>query len=156
MLLSVVIPFYHVEKYIGACLALAGRLEACELLLVDDGSRDSSGAICDRYAAQDSRIRVFHKENGGHGSTINEGLKIASGKYIRIIEINKSSFCSFVSSLLLKRTADFSNKSRHESVVSAIKKYDISTLKYSHNFSNCFKLKFLLPLSKLEICPLLS
>lgn len=76
--------------------------------------------------------------------------------YIFIIEINKSSFCSLVNSLLSNNTLTFSIKSKQESVVIDIKKYDISTLKYSHNFSNCLKLKFLRPLSKFDICPLLS
>ena len=64
--ISVIIPVYNAEKYLYRCIdsVLAQTYQDFELLLIDDGSKDSSGAICDEYAAKDARVRVFHKENG--------------------------------------------------------------------------------------------
>ena len=64
--ISVIVPVYNVEKYLHQCVKsiLAQTFSDFELILVDDGSPDSSGAICDEYASEDSRIRVIHKENG--------------------------------------------------------------------------------------------
>ena len=65
-LISVIVPVYNTEQYLHRCIdsVLAQTYTDFELLLIDDGSKDSSGAICDEYAAQDARVRVFHKENG--------------------------------------------------------------------------------------------
>ncbi|MBO5042366.1 MAG: glycosyltransferase, partial [Clostridia bacterium] len=67
ILLSFVLPIYNVEKYIEECVdsILSQMTDDCEIILVDDGATDSSGQICDEYAARDFRIRVVHKENGG-------------------------------------------------------------------------------------------
>ena len=64
--ISVIVPVYNVEKYLRCCVdsILAQTFTDIEVLLVDDGSTDTSGAICDEYAQKDSRVRVFHKENG--------------------------------------------------------------------------------------------
>ena len=66
-MISVIVPVYNTEKYLDRCIqsVLAQTYTDFELLLVDDGSTDYSGAICDKYAEKDSRVRVFHKENGG-------------------------------------------------------------------------------------------
>ena len=82
--ISVIVPVYNVEKYIPRCLdSLLGQtFDNIEILLVDDGSKDSSGDICDEYAARDERIKVFHKQNGGVSSARNTGLDNASGKYV--------------------------------------------------------------------------
>ena len=82
--ISVIIPVYNAEKYLHRCIdsVLAQTYKDFELLLIDDGSKDSSGAICDEYAARDSRVKVFHKENGGVSSARNAGLAIASGDWI--------------------------------------------------------------------------
>ena len=65
--ISVIVPVYNTEKYLRQCAdsILAQTFTDFELLLIDDGSIDGSGAICDEYAQKDSRVRVFHKENGG-------------------------------------------------------------------------------------------
>lgn len=87
MLLSIVIPVYNVEKYLDACMAsiypqIQNR-DDTEILLVNDGSRDTSPAICDRYAAMDpQRIRVFHKNNEGLLLTRRFGFRQATGRYI--------------------------------------------------------------------------
>lgn len=86
--LSVIVPVYNVEKWLPACIEsiLGQTLRDLELILVDDGSPDGSGAICDRYAAQDSRVKVIHKQNGGVGSARNAGLDVARGKYLTFVD----------------------------------------------------------------------
>lgn len=84
MLITVIVPIYNAEKYLHRCIdsILAQSYTDFELLLIDDGSPDNCGAICEEYAAKDSRIRVFHKENGGVSSARNLGLNNAKGSYI--------------------------------------------------------------------------
>lgn len=84
MLVSVIVPVYKAEKWLHRCVdsILAQTMEDFELLLIDDGSPDRSGEICDEYAAKDSRVRVFHKENGGVSSARQRGLENAIGEYI--------------------------------------------------------------------------
>lgn len=83
-LISIIVPVYNTEKYLDRCIQsiLAQTYTNFELLLIDDGSTDSSGAICDSYAEQDSRVRVFHKPNGGVSSARNMGLDNALGEWI--------------------------------------------------------------------------
>ena len=85
---SIVVPVYGVEKYIGECIEslLAQSYSNLEILLVDDGGKDCSGEICDRYAAQDDRIRVIHKPNGGAASARNKGIDEATGEYICFVD----------------------------------------------------------------------
>ena len=87
-LVSVIVPVYNVEQYLKECIdsILAQSFEDYELILVDDGSPDHCGAICDAYASKDSRIRVIHKQNGGLSSARNAGLDIATGKYVCFID----------------------------------------------------------------------
>lgn len=83
-MISVIVPVYKAEPYLHRCIdsILAQSYTDFELLLVDDGSPDNSGAICDEYAGLDGRVRVFHKENGGVSSARNLGLDNARGEYI--------------------------------------------------------------------------
>lgn len=86
--LSVIIPIYNVEKYLRQCLdsVLAQTLENIEIILIDDGSKDSCPKIIDEYATKDSRIRVFHNTNCGYGKECNFGINNANGEYIAILE----------------------------------------------------------------------
>lgn len=86
--LSVVVPIYNVEKYIGECIEsiCSQTLKELQVILVDDGSPDNSGKICDEYAAKDDRIEVIHKKNGGVGAARNDGLAIAKGEYIIFVD----------------------------------------------------------------------
>jgi len=83
-MISIIVPIYNAEQYLHRCIdsIQAQSYTDFELLLIDDGSKDASGAICDEYAAKDTRVRVFHKENGGVSSARNLGLDNAQGEYI--------------------------------------------------------------------------
>lgn len=87
-LISLIVPVYKVEKYIRRCVdsLINQTYKNLQIILVDDGSPDQSGAICDEYAKLDSRVMVIHKENGGVSSARNVGLDNASGEYIGFID----------------------------------------------------------------------
>ena len=87
-LVSMVIPVYNVEKYVEECIqsAINQSYQNTEIILVDDGSTDSSGLICDQYLDVDSRIRVVHKKNGGLSDARNAGVDIAKGDYITFVD----------------------------------------------------------------------
>lgn len=88
IMISVIVPVYNTEKFLSKCIEsiLKQTYQNFELLLIDDGSPDECGNICDRFAEQDKRIRVFHKENGGVSSARNLGLENAKGDYICFID----------------------------------------------------------------------
>lgn len=88
MLFSVIVPVYNAEKYIKQCVnsILNQSYSDFEVVLVDDGSPDNCPAICDEYAKQDSRVKVIHKENGGHTSARLKGLEIATGEYVVFVD----------------------------------------------------------------------
>lgn len=85
---SVIVPVYNVEKYLPECIdsILAQTFTDFEILLIDDGSPDNSGAICDEYAKKDSRIHVFHKPNGGVSSARNLGIDKVQGEWITFVD----------------------------------------------------------------------
>ena len=87
-LISVVIPVYNIEEYLERCVnsICAQTYRNLEILLVDDGSTDGSGALCDALAEKDKRIKVFHKANGGSSSARNVGIAQARGKYIGFVD----------------------------------------------------------------------
>ena len=87
-LISVIIPVYKVEDYLAKCIESVQNqtYKNLEIILVDDGSPDMCGAICDEYAKNDSRIKVIHKENGGLSDARNAGIEIAKGKYINFVD----------------------------------------------------------------------
>lgn len=87
-LLSVIVPVYNTERFLPRCLdSIAGQTyRNLEIILVDDGSTDGSGRICDEYAVRDGRVRVIHKENGGAGSARNAGLDAASGVWVTFVD----------------------------------------------------------------------
>lgn len=87
-LVSVVVPIYNVEKYLERCVnsILNQTYKNLEVILVDDGSPDNSPALCDKFAEEDSRVKVIHKENGGLSSARNAGINSATGKYIGFVD----------------------------------------------------------------------
>ena len=86
--ISIIIPVYNVEPYLVRCLdsVIKQTYENLEILLINDGSTDNGGNICDKYAAEDNRIRVFHKKNGGLSTALNVGLKKVTGEYIGFVD----------------------------------------------------------------------
>lgn len=86
--LSIIIPVYNAEEYLDRCLhsVLDQEFSSYEVILVDDGSTDSSPLICDRYSATDPRFRTIHKSNGGVSSARNAGLELAKGEYIMFLD----------------------------------------------------------------------
>ncbi len=85
---SIIVPVYKVEEYLPQCVhsILEQTFEDFELLLIDDGSPDRSGSLCDEYARKDTRVRVIHKCNGGLSSARNAGLNAAKGEYIAFLD----------------------------------------------------------------------
>lgn len=86
--ISIIVPVYNVEKYLRECLdSICGQtMREIEIICVDDGATDSSGAILDEYAAKDARVQVVHKQNGGQGSARNVGLNRARGEYVLFVD----------------------------------------------------------------------
>lgn len=82
--ISIIVPIYNIEKFLPCCIdsILAQTFTEWEMILVDDGSKDTCGSICDEYATKDGRIRVIHKPNGGLTSARNAGLAMASGEWV--------------------------------------------------------------------------
>lgn len=87
-LISVIVPIYRVEKYLDKCIQsiINQTYKNIEIILINDGSDDKSGEICDKFAMLDNRIKVIHKENGGQDSARKEGMKIAKGEYIGYVD----------------------------------------------------------------------
>ena len=87
-LISVIVPAYNVEKFIGKCIdsILRQSFKDFEVLLIDDGAKDSTPEICDACAKKDSRIKVYHKENGGLSDARNYGIDRMQGKYVTFID----------------------------------------------------------------------
>ena len=88
MKVSVIVPVYNVRTYLDGCVKsiLAQTFDGFECILVDDGSTDGSGGVCDELAGRDSRIKVIHKPNGGLSDARNAGLDVASGDYIGFVD----------------------------------------------------------------------
>lgn len=87
-LISVIVPIYNVQDYLDKCISsiMNQTYRQLEIILVDDGSTDNSGSMCDAYESMDSRVTVIHKQNGGLSSARNCGLEIAKGKYIAFVD----------------------------------------------------------------------
>lgn len=88
IMVSVIVPIYNAEKYLSKCIEsiLNQSMREIELILVDDGSKDQSGEICDKYAKKDHRVRVIHKENGGLSTARNTGIMAATGSHLSFVD----------------------------------------------------------------------
>lgn len=115
--LSVIVPIYKVEKYLQQCLdsIVNQTFQDLEIILVDDGSPDKCGKICDEYAKRDSRIRVLHKENEGLPSARNDGINMATGKWIAFVDSD-----------------DWLELDIYEHAIEAGDKYDVDILLFNH------------------------
>lgn len=100
-IISIIVPIYNVEQFLLCCIdsILDQTFTDWELLLIDDGSPDRSGDICDEYAKKDTRIRVFHKENGGVSSARNLGLDSAQGEWVTFIDADDYILPDFINGL---------------------------------------------------------
>ncbi len=112
-LISVIVPVYNVEKYIGKCVESIERqtYDNLEIILVDDGSTDTSGLICEELARKDKRIRVFHQDNKGLSEARNKGLEKAKGEYIGFVDADDVIYSKMYEKLyetLIISEADFS------------------------------------------------
>lgn len=107
--ISVIVPVYKVEQYLDDCIQslINQTYQYLEIILVDDGSPDNCGKICDHYAEVDNRVRVIHKENGGVSDARNVGIREASGKYIGFVDSD-----------------DYVDKYFYEYLMKLAKKYD--------------------------------
>lgn len=108
-LISVIVPIYKVEKYLNKCVKsiINQTYKNLEIILVDDGSPDNCGKICDKLAERDDRIRIIHKKNGGLSSARNAGIEIANGEYIGFVDSD-----------------DYIKEDMYEILLNLIKKYD--------------------------------
>lgn len=108
-LISIIVPIYKVEQYINKCIdsIINQTYQNLEIILVDDGSPDNCGNICDEYEKKDNRIKVIHKKNGGLSDARNAGIKIAKGEYIGFVDSD-----------------DFINTEMYKKLYDIIRKYD--------------------------------
>ncbi len=111
-LISVIVPVFNIDKYISKCIEsiMEQTYKNLQIILVDDGSTDTSGEICDRYAKKDIRIQVIHKKNGGLVSARNAGLEAAAGEYVGFVDGDDYIDIGFYEVLLedmLKNDVDF-------------------------------------------------
>lgn len=112
-LISIIVPVYNIEKYLPKCIEsiLNQTYENLDIILVDDGTPDSSGNICDMYKEKDNRIRVIHKENGGVSSARNTGIDNAKGEYICFIDGDDyvmEDYVEYLYQLLIENEVDIS------------------------------------------------
>lgn len=119
--ISVIVPVYNMQPYIHRCVdSILGQTEEnIEIILVNDGSSDSSGAICDAYAQKDGRVRVIHKKNGGLSSARNAGINIARGEFIGFVDSD-----------------DYIDENMYECMLRASEKYQaplVVTGRYDHS-----------------------
>lgn len=110
--ISIIVPVYNVEKYIDRCIdsILRQTFADFELILVDDGSLDQSGTICDEYAQKDERIRIIHKENGGVSDARNAGIQVAQGNYFMFCDSDDyvdREWCERMFRAILEHPSDF-------------------------------------------------
>lgn len=112
-LISIIVPVYNTEKYIERCIdsIINQTYSNIEIILIDDGTLDKSGEICDLYVNKDKRIRVIHKKNGGLADARNEGIENAKGKYLAFIDSDdyiKNTMIEVLYKNLVKNNADIS------------------------------------------------
>lgn len=123
-MLSVIVPVYKVEPFLKRCVdsIIHQTYKNLEIILVDDGSPDNCGAICDEYANKDDRIKVIHKENGGQSSARNVGIAIAKGDYIAFVDSD-----------------DWIDSDMYETLIGLAEKYDADIAEGSYRFYRPWK-----------------
>lgn len=123
-IISIVIPVYNVEKYLRECLdSVVGQTyKNLQIILVDDGSTDASGAICDEYAKRDERITVVHQKNQGAGAAKNTGLELVEGEYVSLIDSD-----------------DYLSETFYEMMIQSMEQYgaDVAQCLFDNCFADC-------------------
>ena len=112
-LISIIVPVYNVKNYLEKCLqSICGQTyKNLEIILIDDGSSDGSGELCDLFAQRDGRIRVFHQANAGQSAARNRGLAVAQGEFLGFVDSDdwiESDMYEFLYRLLKENEADIS------------------------------------------------
>ncbi|MBO5019506.1 MAG: glycosyltransferase family 2 protein [Clostridia bacterium] len=105
---SIIVPIYNSEKYLNRCIdsILSQTFKDFEVILVNDGSSDNSGKICDDYALNDNRVKVLHKQNGGVSAARNDGIRAASGEYIMFVDSDDYIDSGMLQFMLEKQAGD--------------------------------------------------
>lgn len=141
--ISVIVPVYNTEKYLCRCInsILAQDFTDFELILVDDGSKDMSGLICNEYAKKDNRVKVYHKENGGVSSARNLGLNKAQGEFIAFIDSDDYVDSDYFSILMSGGNADlivtgYKMLDKHNNIIDQYN-YSKSILSTRTDIANC-------------------
>lgn len=131
--ISVIVPIYNVEKYLNRCVdsILNQTFEDFELILVNDGSPDNCGNICDEYAQKDNRVKVIHKKNGGVSSARNVGIDIAQGEYIMFVDSD-----DWIQSVMLEQMYVYNNS---DLIISGLEFVDINNNILFTNFIDFFQ-----------------
>lgn len=111
-LISVIVPVYNVEKYVRKCIeSIVGqKYQKLQIILIDDGSTDSSGKICDEYAETDARVEVIHQHNGGSVKARKAGLLLAKGEYVGFVDADdyvEPDFYADMLSIIVESNVDF-------------------------------------------------
>ena len=125
MLFSVIIPVYNAEKYLDECITgIVNQRGDYELILVDDGSRDTSGKMCDKYAEKYSCIKVLHIENSGAGNARNVGVEQAAGEFLIFSDAGNSSWWHSFSKIIklffdVEKGSHFGSVSQSDSLLHA-------------------------------------
>lgn len=116
-LISIIVPVYNVEKYIHECVdsIINQTYKNIEIILVDDGSPDNCGKICDEYAEKDSRIKVIHKENGGLSDARNCGIDAASGEWLMFVDSD-----DYIESDMAQKLLDAAKKENADMAVCSV------------------------------------
>ena len=139
--ISIIMPVYKVEEYVGKAIEsiLAQTFTEFEFLIVDDGTPDRSGEICDQYAKKDQRIQVIHKENGGAPSARNTAIGIAQGKYVYFLDsaAKKALKASGMDRIFFTN----SGTEAIEGAIKAAKKYAYATVSVRHGSKQPFGCK---------------
>lgn len=149
-LISVVIPAYNVEKYLPKCIEsiINQSYKNLEIILVDDGSTDCSGKICDEYAKKDSRIVVIHRKNGGLSQARNDGISIAKGDFLTFVDSDDyvhQEYCEKLLNAMIKNSAEISACSIYEfeendDVVDKKEEYEETLLDRNQAIENLLKI----------------
>lgn len=160
-IISIIVPVYKVEEYLQRCVdsILNQTYNNIELILVDDGSPDRCGDMCDQYRIKDSRIKVIHKENGGLSDARNAGIKFAKGKYITFIDSDdwiSNNYIEILYDLLVSKDADISvcnfiRTETEEIEISSLRKkiYEFSNVQALENLCGEFNVQLTVSWGKL-------